>query len=87
MFIFTNILSLSISVIFIINNSITLGELFLYTSIVYYFIEPIKEIFDLGPNINYLKNIYIRINDLLLIKENNDVENKNLMFIISLLKG
>ncbi len=76
LFIFTNILSLSISVIFIINNSITLGELFLYTSIVYYFIEPIKEIFDLGPNINYLKNIYIRINDLLLIKENNDVENK-----------
>ena len=76
LFIFTNILSLSISVIFIINNSITLGELFLYTSIVHYFIEPIKEIFDLGPNINYLKNIYIRINDLLLIKENNDVKNK-----------
>lgn len=76
LFIFTNILSLSIAILLIINNSLTIGELFLYTSIVYYFIEPIKEILDLGPNINYLKSIYSRINDLLLVKEEDDIKDK-----------
>ena len=76
LFIFTNILSLSISILLIINNSLTIGRLFLYTSIVYYFIEPIKEILDLGPNINYLKSIYNRINDLLLVKEKEDIKDK-----------
>lgn len=77
LFIFTNILSLSIGVIFVINNKITIGKLFLYISIVYYFVEPIKEILDLFPNINYLKNIYNRINDLLLIKEKEETKNKH----------
>lgn len=76
LFILTNILSLSISILLIINNSLTIGRLFLYTSIVYYFIEPIKEILDLGPNINYLKSIYNRINDLLLVKEKEDIKDK-----------
>ena len=76
LFIFTNILSLSISILLIINNSLTIGRLFLYTSIIYYFIEPIKEILDLGPNINYLKSIYNRINDLLLVKEKEDIKDK-----------
>lgn len=76
LFIFTNILSLSISVVYIMNNTLTIGELFLYASIVYYFMEPIKEILDLGPNINYLKNIYNRINDLLLVNDDKDVKNK-----------
>lgn len=76
LFIFTNILSLSISILLIINNSLTIGRLFLYTSIIYYFIEPIKEILDLGPNINYLKSIYNSINDLLLVKEKEDIKDK-----------
>lgn len=75
LFIITNILSLSIAILFILNNSLTIGKLFLYTSTLYYFIEPIKEILDLGPNINYLKNIYNRINDLLLVKDINEVNN------------
>lgn len=77
LFIFTNILSLSIGVVFVINNRITIGKLFLYISIVYYFVEPIKEILDLFPNINYLKNIYNRINDLLLVKEKEEAKNKH----------
>lgn len=75
LFIITNILSLSIAILFILNNSLTIGKLFLYTSTLYYFIEPIKEILDLGPNINYLKNIYNRINDLLLVNDINEVNN------------
>ena len=40
-----------------------------------YFSEPIKEILNLTPNLEYIKNIYNRITDLILIrnkKENND---------------
>ena len=55
------------------NNIITLGEFILFNTIVYYFTEPIKNILDLYPNINYLKNIYRRINDLLIIKNEKEI--------------
>ena len=45
----------------------TLGNFLLFNSLIYYFTEPLKNILELEPNINYLKNIYRRINDLLLV--------------------
>lgn len=68
--IFSVILILT-SIIFINDNIISLGEFILFNSIVYYFKEPLKNIIDIEPNINYIKNIYNRINDLLIIKSKN----------------
>ena len=89
----TYIISLFISTILIHKNSMTLGDFLLFNSLIYYFTEPLKSILDLEPNINYLKNIYRRINDLLLvsteesIKTNKtvsgDITIKNLSYIIS----
>ncbi len=62
------IISIFMSAILIHNNIITIGEFFLFNSIVYYFTEPLKDILDLEPNINHMKNIYNRINDLLIYK-------------------
>ncbi len=47
---------------------ITLGEFMLYNSVIYYFTDPLKEILDLEPSFEYMKNIYNRINDILIIK-------------------
>lgn len=63
-----SIASIFMSIIFINKNVITLGEFILFNSIVYYFKDPVKNIMDLEPNINYIKNIYNRINDLIIIK-------------------
>ena len=64
----TYIISIFISAIFIHNNLITIGEFVLFNSIVYYFTEPLKDILDFEPKYNHLKNIYRRINDLLIYK-------------------
>lgn len=63
----TYIISLFISTICIYKNIMTLGNFLLFNSLIYYFTEPLKNILELEPNINYLKNIYRRINDLLLV--------------------
>ena len=63
----TYIISLFISTICIHKNIMTLGNFLLFNSLIYYFTEPLKNILELEPNINYLKNIYRRINDLLLV--------------------
>ena len=55
------------------NKIISLGEFILFNTIVYYFAEPIKNIVDLYPEVNYLKNIYRRINDLLIVKNDKDI--------------
>lgn len=68
--IFSVILILT-SIVFINDGIISLGEFMLFSSIVYYFKEPLKNIIDIEPNINYIKNIYNRINDLLIIKSKN----------------
>ena len=39
----------------------------LFNSLIYYFTDSLKSILDLEPNINYIKNVYRRINDLLLV--------------------
>ncbi len=58
------------------NDFMTIGELILFNSILFYFTNPLKNIIDLSYNIIYLKNIYYRINDLFMIK-NNYIDNKN----------
>ncbi len=65
------IISIYFGIKYINNGTLTLGEFTLFNSVIYYFSDPIKEILDLEPNINYIKNIYNRINDLLIMKSNN----------------
>ncbi len=69
------VISLFISTIYIHNGIITIGEFMLFNSIVYYFTEPLKNILDFEPNISHIKNIYTRINDLLIYK--NNIENES----------
>lgn len=61
------IFSIFISSIFIHKNIISIGNFLLFNSLIFYFTEPLKSILDLEPNINYIKNVYRRINDLLLV--------------------
>jgi ATP-binding cassette subfamily B protein len=61
------IITTVISVIYINKNIISIGEFFLFNQILLYFNEPLKSILDLYSNINYINNIYNRINDLLII--------------------
>lgn len=71
----TEIISLIISTILIINKKITIGEFILFNTLSYYFTEPIKNILDLEPNINLLKNVYRRLYDLLIVREEKMIEN------------
>lgn len=89
----TYICSLFISTVCIHQNTMTLGNFLLFNSIIYYFTEPLKSILELEPNINYLKNIYRRINDLLLVTTEEqlstdkvitgDIVIKNLSYLIN----
>lgn len=63
----TYIFSIFISSIFIHKNIISIGNFLLFNSLIYYFTDPLKSILELEPNINYIKNVYRRINDLLLV--------------------
>lgn len=63
----TYIFSIFISSIFIHKNIISIGNFLLFNSLIYYFTDLLKSILDLEPNINYIKNVYRRINDLLLV--------------------
>ena len=69
------IISIFLGIVYINNNLISLGEFVLFNSVVYYFTDPIKNILDLEPNLNYVRNIYNRINDLLLmnVKSSNNI--------------
>ena len=60
-----------ISLIFVKNNLMTLGDMVMFTSLILFFTEPIKELLDLVPNIKYAVNSYERINDLLMIEKEN----------------
>ena len=64
---------------YVYNKTITLGELILYNTIIYYFTEPIKELLDIHPNLTYMKNIFNRINDIIIITEKKeDTKVKNI---------
>lgn len=69
----TYIFSIFISSIFIHKNIISIGNFLLFNSLIYYFTDPLKSILDLEPNINYIKNVYRRINDLLLVTTKEDL--------------
>ena len=73
----TYILSILISVIYIKKGQITIGEFMLFNSVIYYFSTPIKDILDLIPNLEYIKNIYNRVNDLVIIRDNKEIQDKN----------
>lgn len=68
-----------LSIIFINKNILSLGNFILFSSIIVYFIDPIKSILDLSESIDYIKNIYKRINDLLLIKSVKEEETDKLI--------
>jgi len=64
-----------ISLMFVKNNVMTLGDMIMFTSLILFFTEPIKELLNLVPSIKYAMNSYERINDLLMIdtcKTNNE---------------
>jgi len=63
-----------ISIIYIHNNIISIGEFYVFNTILLYFQEPLKNILDYYPNINYIKNIYNRISDLLKIENKEEGE-------------
>ena len=67
-----NLIIIFISITYIHNGYITLGELILFNTILYYFNEPFKNIIDLSYKNIYLKDIYYRIRDLLLMKKESD---------------
>lgn len=69
------ICTLFLLVISVFNGQMTSSEIILYNSILFYFIEPAKNIIDLNKNIIYLKIIYNRINDLILVKSE-QIDNK-----------
>ena len=68
------ILTIFMGIVFINNKILSIGEFYLFNSILLYFTEPLKNILDLYPNINYIKNIYNRINDLLIINKKEEGE-------------
>ncbi len=66
-----------VSLIFVKKNMMTIGDVIMFSSLILFFTEPIKELLNLIPNIRYASNSYERINDLLMIeKENTNNENK-----------
>ena len=65
-----NILTIFIGVIYINEGVFSFGNFILFNTILNYFIDPIKSILDLEPKINYIKNTYNRINDLLITRGN-----------------
>ncbi len=62
------ILILSVGVYFINNNSLTLGDLVTFNTLILFFIEPFKQIIDLIVNMEYIKSSIERINELMIIK-------------------
>ena len=76
---FTYIFSIFISSIFIHKNIITIGNFLLFNSLIFYFTDPLKSILELEPNINYIKNVYRRINDLLLVTTKEELSTTKLI--------
>lgn len=70
----SNILFIFLSAILINNNNLSLGNFILFTQITFYFITPMKDLLDLSDTVDYMKNIYRRINDMILISNDIDEE-------------
>ena len=65
-------ISIIIGINLIVNNKISVGEFILFNSIIYYFTEPLKNIIDLNHNLVDIRNVYRRINDLILLSDNKE---------------
>lgn len=72
----TYVILIYIGISFIRKGLITIGEFILFNTIIIYFTEPLKNIIDLNHSIIYIKNIYKRINDLFIVKFNNEEYNQ-----------
>ncbi len=71
---------LSIGTYYVNKNIITLGDLVVFNTLLLLFLEPIKQLMDLEPNLRYLKTAYDRINDLIMITpENSNYLNKKMI--------
>ncbi|MBR1416383.1 MAG: ATP-binding cassette domain-containing protein [Bacilli bacterium] len=62
--------------ILIMNNLLELIDLITYNSLYLYFIDPIKEIINLIPKYVYIKRSFIKINDFLMLEEEEKESNK-----------
>ena len=62
-------ISISVGIIYIYEGVITIGEFLLFNSVISYFKEPIKDILDLEPSIIYVKKIYNRVNDIVMMRD------------------
>ena len=70
---------------FVLNNKMSIGELITYNTLVFYFVEPIKNIINLDINIKETKQSIKRIIDIYNIKEEKvDVDSK---YVDSPVKG
>lgn len=79
-----------IGCILVLKNKLSLGELFTFTSLLLYFLEPIKNIIDLDNIIKEAKNSLRRVLDIVTYKkddigtlesfENGDIEFKNINY-------
>lgn len=79
------ILIILIGAIFVIDNKMTLGSLFTFSSLLMYFLEPIKNIMNLDLILKETKNSLERIGDILTYPKGkdgilNEIENFNIEF-------
>lgn len=73
------ILLILVGTVFINDGTITLGNFILFITISNYFIEPINNMIELKPNYEYIKTIYSRITDLIIMKSNSVSETDSLI--------
>lgn len=71
------ILIMFVGYLFVLDNKMSIGDLITYNSLLMYFLEPIKNIFELEPLIRYANSSLKRINELFEIEvENLSIDNK-----------
>ncbi len=73
------ILTIFLGVLRIFNGNISLGDLIVFNNILVFFTGPLKNIIDLEPNLSYIKGVYNRINDLLIMKSKTTTECENML--------
>ena len=63
-----------LGLIFVINNELELLDFITYNSLYLFFIDPIKEIINLIPKYVFIRRSFIKINDFLMLEEENEKE-------------
>ena len=72
------ILIIYLGVKYVMTDSITLGSLITYNSLLYFYLNPIRNLIDFYKEVYYVKNSLIRINNILNFKEDNLDKKTNL---------